>query len=394
VARDNDRAERLREGLKQAGLDAVAVSLPENVLLATGYYPVVGTSLALIAREGDNLLFVPQDELDLARQAGVENPIPFQPASLDRILSAVEAIRDPVRHAIEERHLGRAVIGYECGAAFEPASYASMHFYANSILDLFAGASLRPASEFLRRMKATLTAYEIDRVRRSCRIAELAFEEGRKRLVSGIMETEAAAAFRTPLFTAGVGFDGAARADGYTFCMAGAHSAEAFGAYARSRDTGIQPADFVLTHCNSHADGYWTDITRTYCIGPFDDRKRKVYDAVFEARDAAMAEVRPGARARDVDLAARKVMRAHGFGGNFKHPTGHGVGLAAIDHNALPRIHPQSEDYLESGMVFNIEPAAYFEGFGGLRHCGMVVVTQTGAEVLTPFQSRLEDLIR
>jgi Xaa-Pro aminopeptidase len=45
-------------------------------------------------------------------------------------------------------------------------------------------------------------------------------------------------------------------------------------------------------------------------------------------------------------------------------------------------------------MVFNIEPAAYFEGFGGLRHCGMVVVTQTGAEVLTPFQSRLEDLIR
>ena len=175
--------------------------------------------------------------------------------------------------------------------------------------------------------------------------------------------------------------------------MAGEHSAEAFGAYARSRASTIRRGDFVLTHCNSHADGYWTDITRTYCIGPPNERQQRMYEAIFEARQAAIAAVRPRVNARDVDRAAREVMRSHGFADNFKHPTGHGVGFAAIDHNAIPRLHPASEDRLASGMVFNIEPAAYLDGFGGARHCDMVTVTPRGAEVLSPCHCVFEDLI-
>jgi Xaa-Pro aminopeptidase len=63
------------------------------------------------------------------------------------------------------------------------------------------------------------------------------------------------------------------------------------------------------------------------------------------------------------------------------------VGFAAISANAIPRIHPACHDPLETGMVFNIEPAIYLEGFGGLRHCDVVTITPTGAEVLTEFQS-------
>ncbi len=106
-----------------------------------------------------------------------------------------------------------------------------------------------------------------------------------------------------------------------------------------------------------------------------------------------MSAVRPGAKASDVDRRAREAMRSRGFGEAFSHPAGHGVGFAAIDHDALPRIHPKSEETLEPGMVFNIEPAAYFEGEGGIRHCNMVAVTETGAELLTPFLSVIEDLI-
>jgi Xaa-Pro aminopeptidase len=233
----------------------------------------------------------------------------------------------------------------------------------------------------------------LDRLRRSCRIAALAFDKGRIRLKAGLLETEAAANFRRPLFTDGVAFEDASRADGYVFCMAGEHSAEAFGAYARSRASTIRTGDLVLTHCNSHADGYWTDITRTWCMGQPSHRQQQIYEAIFEARQAAMAAIRPGVEVRNVDRAARDVMRAHGFAENFKHPTGHGVGFAAIDHNARPRLHPASEDRLESGMVFNVEPAAYFDGFGGVRHCDMVAVTPRGCEVLTPFHCIPEDLI-
>jgi Xaa-Pro aminopeptidase len=86
-------------------------------------------------------------------------------------------------------------------------------------------------------------------------------------------------------------------------------------------------------------------------------------------------------------------MREHGFAKEFKHSTGHGVGFAAINHTAHPRIHPASEERLEVGMVFNVEPGLYFHGYGGLRHCDMVTVTDSGAEVLTPFQSSLQELI-
>ena len=71
-----------------------------------------------------------------------------------------------------------------------------------------------------------------------------------------------------------------------------------------------------------------------------------------------------------------------------------GVGFAAIDHNAPPRLHPKSPDVLEEGMVFNVEPAAYFPNECGMRHCDMVAVTSTGSQVLTPFHQTIEELVR
>jgi Xaa-Pro aminopeptidase len=106
---------------------------------------------------------------------------------------------------------------------------------------------------------------------------------------------------------------------------------------------------------------------------------------VAEAGRQALAAVRPGTKASEVDRAAREVLARRGFSKAFKHATGHGVGFAAIDHNAHPRIHPLSDEILEAGMVFNIEPAVYFTGIGGMRHCDMVAVTPQGGELLTPF---------
>ena len=90
------------------------------------------------------------------------------------------------------------------------------------------------------------------------------------------------------------------------------NSAKAWGAYARSRARKIEVTDFALVHCNSHADGYWTDITRTYCMKPGSDRHCRMYEFVFEACRAALERIGPGVRAADVDAAARDVMRSHG----------------------------------------------------------------------------------
>jgi Xaa-Pro aminopeptidase len=107
--------------------------------------------------------------------------------------------------------------------------------------------------------------------------------------------------------------------------------------------------------------------------------------AIDEARQAAMQTIRPGVKACDVDQAARSVMHSRGFGEAFKHATGHGVGFAAANPNGLPRIHSLSPDVLEAGMTFNVEPAAYFDDYGGMRHCDLVAVNADGVDTLTKF---------
>jgi Xaa-Pro aminopeptidase len=147
----------------------------------------------------------------------------------------------------------------------------------------------------------------------------------------------------------------------------------------------------VLIHCNSYCRGFWTDITRTFIAERDEDNQRAVQRAIFAARDEALAAVGPGVRASHVDDVARATMSRHGFGAAFKHPTGHGVGFAAINHNARPRVHPRSDDVLHTGMVLNIEPAVYVERFG-MRHCDMIAVTDHGAELLTDFQTAMDEL--
>jgi Xaa-Pro dipeptidase len=287
-------------------------------------------------------------------------------------------------------------IGYERGPVFVPASYASMHLHGASVVDLLRRslpeARLRPVDDLLAKLRAKPTPREAARIRLSCRLAERAFLEGARQLRVGMKEYEVAELFRAPLHVMDLRL-GVQRADGFVACLSGVNSAGAYGTYARSRDREIEPGDFVMIHCNSYADGYWTDITRTFVMGEAGPRKLEMYGAVHAALRAAMEVIRPGARAADVDAAAREALISRGFGCQFKHATGHGVGFAVIDHNALPRLHPASDDRLEAGMIFNVKPAIYLEGFGGLRHCDMAMVTETGVEVLTPFQSSIEHLV-
>src|SRR6185437_12746787 len=147
---------------------------------------------------------------------------------------------------------------------------------------------------------------------------------------------------------------------GFGWCMSGPNASKASAAYQHTSDRVFEPGDSVLLHCNSYVGGMWTDITRTYLLSP--NRYDEIRQAIRDARDAALAAIKPGVEAHVVDQAARSLLEARGYGKQFRHATGHGVGFAAINHNAHPRIHPLSHDVLKSGMVFNIEPACYEDG--------------------------------
>lgn len=395
---DQERVERIREALKAAQLDAVVCALPTNVLMLSGYFPVIGTSICVAASDGHRTLLVPEDEKDLAEKGHADEIHTYRPSSLDTIQTPVEAACDPLRQLLRDHGLHCAQLGYEYGPASEPASYAAMNVFAGSIAALLhnatPGAPLSPADEMLQRLTAVKTPREIECIRLACGIVAQAFERGRAAMRIGMSETKAAEFFRGSISVMGTAHPRVRQgANGFAWCMAGKNSAKASGAYARSSDTLIARHEFVLVHCNGQADGYWTDVTRTYVLAAPEERQLRLYEAVFSARAAAMAAIRPGVKASEVDRVAREVLRSRGLDQAMPHSTGHGVGFAAISANARPRLHPKSEDVLEEGMVFNVEPAVYFDSYGGLRHCDMVAVTAGGVELLTPFQSSKEELI-
>lgn len=392
---DDERRRRTADALKEQQLDAVVCTLPSRVLLLSGYFPVVGTSFALATREEQVLVIAPEDERELAEQGCADEVITYSPGRLDRIQTAGEAAVAPLKEAARKLGLEYGRVAWEAGAVSQPASYSAMNLFGSEIIEILEHsvphARLQPAKSLLVNLAALKTPREVERIRLSCRIAAAAFEHGSRQMQVGISEIEAANLVRDG-FTALAPNLGAERAEGFAWCMSGPNSADAAAAYARSRSRILATGDLVLMHANSQANGYWTDITRTYVLGEMTDRQKQLYAAIFAARDAALSTIKPGIAARDVDEAARAALAHSGFAKEFKHSTGHGVGFSAISANALPQIHPASNDVLEAGMVFNVEPAVYFQGYGGLRHCDMVAVTETGVELLTPFQDTAEEL--
>jgi Xaa-Pro aminopeptidase len=298
-----------------------------------------------------------------------------------------DSLLEPLQELAKRVPLDHGSVGINRVAGSQPASYQSVHRFRDTAGPLlhhaYPGIEVVAADPIFDQLQAIKTPVEIDQVRRACSLAQSGFDEAVNAIAGGRREDEVAADIGAAF--ARVANRGFERGAGYFFCMSGPNSYKASGAYARTRSRVLEAGDLVMIHANTVGDGYWTDITRTYVVGKSNDQQRQMQDAIAEARKAALDAVRPGAAGADVDAAARGVLTHHGFGKAFKHGTGHGVGFAAADGNALPRIHPKSPDKLEAGMTFNIEPAIYIEGVGGMRHCDVVTCTESGAEVLTDF---------
>lgn len=144
-------------------------------------------------------------------------------------------------------------------------------------------------------------------------------------------------------------------------------------------DRVIERGDVVVVDIGGPLpEGYNSDSTRTYAVGePRDADVAATYAVLQRAQQAAVDAVRPGVHAEDVDAAAREIIAEAGFGEQFIHRTGHGIGL---DVHEEPYIIGGNRLVLEPGMAFSVEPGIYQSGRWGARIEDIVVVTEDGVE--------------
>ena len=133
--------------------------------------------------------------------------------------------------------------------------------------------------------------------------------------------------------------------------------------------------DFGVSHA-----GYYADITRQFSVGEPSDEYKKIFTIVREAQENAVDAVKPGVPISEVDKAARETIEQAGFGKDFIHRTGHGLGLEVHEPPSVWRENPL---LMRSGMVFTIEPGIYLPGKFGIRIEDTVAVTDRGADRLT-----------
>jgi len=219
---------------------------------------------------------------------------------------------------------------------------------------------------------------EIRRIRAAIQLGASLFQIARKKIRPGVKEVGVAAAMEYAARRAG-----AESMSFSTIIAAGKRSAVVHG---RASDARIPRRGFVVCDFGVILAGYCSDRTRTVHVGRPTSDARQMYQAVLEAQQAAIAQVRPGVTAASVDAAARKTLRKHGLDRYFSHSTGHGLGLEI--HEA-PRLAAGQTQELHPGMVITIEPGAYIPGKQGVRIEDVVVVTSAGCEVLTPTDKEL-----
>lgn len=344
------RLQALRARLAAEGLDALLVSRRENVRYLTGF---TGSAGAVLITADEAVLAT---DSRYAEQAQAEAP------------GCRVAVEAGVPSMVAARLAGPGRLGFE--------SEALTHDLWQRIASpgaLTQGVDLVACRGMVERLRVRKDAAEIARIVRAIEITSRAFAGILPRVKPGAVERDLALELESAMKR-----DGAEELAFDLIVASGPRSALPHG---RASGRRLGEGEFVVFDIGARFEGYHSDMTRTVYLGRPGPEARELYSLVLEAQLAGIAAVRPGAACSEVDRAARSVIEAAGLADRFGHGTGHGVGLEI--HEA-PRVAARSAERLEPGMVITIEPGVYHPGQRGVRIEDIVLVTESGGQVLTP----------
>ncbi len=349
------RQKKLASKLRAAGVEALLVTHLPNIRYLCGFTGSAGVLLFDASGRNPKLAFYTDGRY--TQQAheevrGAKVVITRQPAMAEACATAQKA--------------GIKVVGFEA----EHLSYAGY----KQLGQLVRGKiKLTPVASLIERLRMTKDDDEIGQIRASVLLAASLFQTALSVIRPGVSETQVAGELELQARRAGaekMSFD--------TIVAAGPRSALPHG---RASTQPIPAGGFIILDYGVILAGYCSDMTRTVHAGPVSKAHRRMYESVRKAQLASIEAVRPGVEAGEVDRAGREVLKKAGYDAYFTHSTGHGVG---IEVHESPRLAKGQTQKLAPGMVITIEPGIYIPDEGGVRIEDMVLVTESGHEVLTP----------
>jgi Xaa-Pro aminopeptidase len=215
-------------------------------------------------------------------------------------------------------------------------------------------------------------------IRAAVKIGDLCFEYILGEIRPGVTETEIAEKIDAFLLN-----NGGENLAFPTICVSGARG---WLMHGEPSDKKIGTGELLTMDFGAVVGGFCGDMTRTIAVGRVGDEERSVYGLVSRAMDAGIAALGAGARCREVDKASRAVLNMAGYGGNFTHGTGHGVGREVHEPPTLNR---KSEERLKPGDAVTVEPGVYVENRFGVRIEDLFIITDTDIINVTASDKRL-----
>lgn len=354
----HQRIEKIQARLRRKKIDALLVTQPHNRRYLSGYTPAdhdIGESsgvLLIPARKAPILLTDFRFQIQ-AEQEVEGMKVMLYPKGLLPLLTALLP------------NLGVKTLGFE--------SHYFLHSEFEKTKDALAkkDITLHPFSNLIEEMRLIKSEEEIDKLRRSVLLNEAVFEEVFQSIEPGQTEIDIALALESTMRRKG------AEAPSFeTIVATGKRSALP---HAVPGDVKIKKNKALMIDMGLILDGYCSDMTRTFVPRKASKKFLKIHRLVRKAQLAATEAIRDGISAAAVDKIARNIISDAGYGKQFGHALGHGVGLAVHEN---PRLSSKNRKHLKAGMIVTVEPGIYLPDWGGIRLENMVVVREDGCEVL------------
>jgi Xaa-Pro aminopeptidase len=353
----NERIAKVRRVMAEVGVQAILVTDPFNRRYLTGFRPThdemgLPTAHALIME---------------ARVCLLTNPLHSEQAKGEcpeaEVLMYESAQYDLVAATLQESGVER--LGFEAGV-LSVRDFQTLQKSAGGEIELV------DVGERLSTLRIIKDQDELAKIRRAVELADDAFDYVAARLVAGVTEADIAWVLEKHMRDHG--------AEAAAFDIIVASGPNGALPHAIPGDRAIEEGEPIVIDMGARFEGYNSDLTRTLCVGTPDSQFQKIYDIVLKANLAAEASIRAGQTGMEADAFARNIIDEAGYGAEFYHSLGHGVGLAVHES---PTLRKRSEAVLEENMVVTIEPGIYIPGWGGVRIEDTVIIKQDGVEVLT-----------